>query len=91
MTDYISREAAKKIVDNINTFCAGWRYVAIDEIDALPAADVREVKKGKWELVHCDDGYGGYDLYTHKECGAISVQKRNYCHNCGADMRRGQT
>ena len=93
MTEYIEREKAFDAV--FGQFCASSDETeaalnaAIEEIRVIPAADVREVKRGKWALVHYDDGYGGYDLYTHKECGCMQTRPRNFCHNCGAEMEAG--
>lgn len=42
MTDYISKKAAKKIIEDIDTWCAGWRDYACKMLDDLPAADVVE-------------------------------------------------
>lgn len=53
----------------------------------VPVADVRPVVRGRWELTTMDDGYGEYQLYKCNKCGGLTAQRRNYCHNCGADMR----
>ena len=41
-----------------------------------PAADVQEVRHGRWEL---------YDICS--VCGAQAEQQTNFCPNCGASMR----
>ena len=43
-------------------------------------------KHGKWETDICDDGYGAYNIYKCSVCGSESVQKSNYCRDCGAKM-----
>lgn len=80
MTDYISREAAKEKIDFLLMPSVIGKTV-INEIDALPAADVRENKRARWK-VH-------YPLATCSECGNTMeiVIQLNYCPNCGADMR----
>ena len=54
-------------------------------MERIPAADVREVKRGKWE-VH-------YPLATCSVCGNTMeiVTQLNFCPNCGADMREEWT
>lgn len=40
MAEYIEREAAKRIVDDIDTWSSGWRNYAKLQMDSIPAADV---------------------------------------------------
>lgn len=37
--ELISRDDAKRIIDNIDTFCAGWRDYAKEKIDNAPTID----------------------------------------------------
>ena len=72
-----------------------WQEI-IDGIESVPAADVEEVKYGKWngwhgdKLVDIDDN--GDDMYRHyhyntcSECGRGNAIKSAYCPNCGAKM-----
>ena len=84
MVEYIEREAAivracKAIQDD---------FIAFDVKEAIkeiPAADVVPVVHGKWrdtgswqECSICKEIQYGYDT------------GRNYCHNCGADMREAE-
>ena len=67
------------------------RYVDLDEILLAlpkeagkiirdwPTADVREIKRGKW--IH-----NGEIMYCNR-CQYIVMSTRNFCPNCGADMR----
>ena len=90
MTDYISREAA---IEALCGYCNGrFGEDACEPPDCslygllnrIPAADVREVKRGKWEN----------ELKTYKcsftdvcsKCGKRRIRD-HYCSNCGADMR----
>lgn len=84
--DYIKRESAKRIVDDINTWSSGWRDYAKLQMDSLPAADVREVKMGKW--IWDDEGYHCSECFYHAygEAGEILSGNWQYCPNCGASM-----
>lgn len=108
MTDYISREAAIKIIEEkqrelcpLGMFSRhavygsdrekfdAWEEI-IEQMEQIPAADVRENKPGKWERTSYKSGYG----YRCSECGAIYNKRKsrlNYCPNCGADMRFSST
>ena len=81
MAEYIEREALKAEFEEDGHLSA---YIE-EMIDSIPAADVREVERGKWE----DDGYGWVRCSICR--GAIAVARGgnrfNYCPNCGADMR----
>ena len=60
--DYISREAAKQIVDNINTWSSGWREYAKLQMESIPATDVvpvvrcRDCRHRDPEDHKCDSG-----------------------------------
>lgn len=87
MAEYIKREDALGCV--LGVFDR-------QRIKELPAADVEEVKHGKWngwhgdKLVDIDDN--GDDMYRHyhyntcSECGRGNAIKSAYCPNCGAKM-----
>ena len=93
MSDYISREAAiEYLMTNM-----GWqdedgypvddadekRKIITDLISGIPAADVREVVRGKWNPAK--DGYYGHVMCS--VCHKIESHDTNFCPNCGADMR----
>lgn len=98
MPDYISREVA---IDDISSRlnltdlegnpinAKDIRAYVAELINHVPAADVREVKRGKWE--HDEIGADicsvcqnyAFESSTHHLCG----WEPNYCPNCGADMR----
>lgn len=90
MSDLISRDDAKRIIDNIDTFCAGWRDYAKEQIDSSPTAE----KVGKW--IRNEDRYGWHcsaceedDLYAfawNSYTGENELQD-HYCPNCGARMK----
>ena len=95
MTDYISREAAiEELLSLAKSREARGAILCADEdeiirwLNTLPAADVREAKRGKWMS----------KLKTYKcsftdvcsKCGKRRIRD-HYCSNCGADMRGEQT
>lgn len=59
-------------------------YALKTDIDAMPPADVQEVKHGKWDEIR--DGYGKIEGWIHKGCGRMSMRKDEYCSKCGALM-----
>ena len=86
MTEYIEREAARQahIKASLTTRL----------IDAIPAADVAEVRHGRWiELDECANE-GVYCSVCHKKVYKIDYawsnnpvkMKSPYCPNCGARM-----
>lgn len=91
--EYISREAAKRIVDDINTWSSGWRDYAILQIDSIPAADVRAVVRGKWVQADMEPSF-----VTCSNCKETNnpdrmalrpdyAKQMKFCYVCGADMR----
>lgn len=94
MAEYIEREALKGAFQGIDAGCRdGWAtslspeeaadYLA-EYLDDIPAADVQEVRHGKWEEIR--DAYGQLEGWMCKECGREMKAKENYCPNCGAKM-----
>lgn len=95
MTDYISREAAKKEIVEFWEVMPELRHCKenqLKRINSVPAADVRPVVRGEWIDVDVE-------TYTWKircsECGyersMLSTQGNypHYCENCGAQMNGG--
>jgi hypothetical protein len=66
-----------------------WDYAVLEEdIKNMPAADVVEIKHGKWLGVHCT---GQYDDWKCSCCGNFEDTRNrnncgNYCKWCGAKM-----
>lgn len=82
MTDYINRESAiveiKRFIGYLDEDMVERLRIAINRI---PAADVRPVVRSRW--IEIDD----YVLCAN--CGtAEHGPNRNFCHDCGADMRQ---
>ena len=87
--EYINRESAIEAIEND---CSELVYYtkedAIQCVKAIPAADVAEVRHGRWEKQS--------GLYSCSECGmtcpydvqadVIEYWACNYCPNCGAKI-----
>lgn len=98
MTEYIEREALYEKAywhgehpDVGNPFPDGVDAIDIEDVDAIPAADVAPVRHGRWVHEHISEGYA---WVICSECEAvihkILINKRlNYCPNCGARMDGG--
>ena len=100
--EYISREAAIEALKGLPTWWGdggGWYghaqppmvalldpLDAVNAIDNIPAADVREVVRGKW--IWDDEGYHCSECFYHAygEAGEILSGNWQYCPNCGASM-----
>lgn len=97
--EYIERKAAypiaSKVVDAITNgkYHAGvFAYDIMDWIDDIPAADVRPVVRAKWED---ETGYI-FNLFAQRVycpvCKSYAyfypITTKNYCPNCGTDMRK---
>ena len=61
----------------------------LDDLEDIPAADVRPVVRGKWEAVMLDHERMGCRPTAHycSECHQITWFRTFFCPNCGADMR----
>lgn len=101
--EYISRDLALRQLnatclatdcDNYNGVrCRACAYAdAMDFIDAIPAADVQPVKRGRWIIVDDVEHF----IAVCSECGRTedsrAVKDMPYCH-CGArmDLKDGDT
>ena len=89
MAEYIERDW---LYDQMNSTGAEFDIIdALEMIENFPAADVVEVRHGKW--VHSeieDDDWGRtFHKWTCSVCGysvAHNPTGENYCPNCGAKM-----
>lgn len=97
MEEYISKDALMKafvIRVVYGTSVPEWND-AMDIAESIPAADVVEVKHGRWIDRPSKRGYG---MSTYCSCcgqhsgigGIESNRHRAYCPNCGAVMDGGQ-
>ena len=89
---YINREALLAEYDREHKGPPGR---ARELIVNAPAADVREVKRGKWVEHHIPFDWMGFTHWTCSECGygekEKNINRTKFCPNCGADMREEQT
>ena len=83
MAEYILREA---VIEELERY--GMEADGRAIIEAIPAADVRSVVRGKW----IDEPItGGRRSTVRRICSICGInnnnRKSNFCPNCGADMR----
>ena len=100
MAEYIDREAlgigkAKREAFTVPEYVDGWNS-AIEIIGQAPAADVVEVKHGRWEK--SEDDYCGLNIIQCSLCREewcfecdddVKDMNYHYCPNCGAKMDEG--
>lgn len=84
MTEYINRERAKELFEQY-----GATEDALALINTIPAADVAEVRHGRWKNGICTDC--GFDIRCLTD-GENDLEEwvwegLDYCPNCGALMR----
>ena len=86
MAEYIDREAAKKLL------VQDYAYAAANLLDYLVAADVEEVKHGRWNKVSWWQHQNRYECNECSLCGCRVKPKftYNFCPNCGAKMDGGK-
>ena len=106
MAEYIEREAAIKLFNFAVLDCLGMEPTIragdiIKALESIPAADVREVKRGKWEeveviwLVDIEDKPDAIASMFCPKCKRYAnhvyhygnpTDGMNFCPNCGAQM-----
>lgn len=90
MTEYLEKAAlvrilrAKAEMGRLSEYSVCFDNVA-KMIELLPAADVAEVKRGKWIEYLPVLGAGNLQIRC-SECGLTNDFKTSYCPNCGAKM-----
>lgn len=74
--------AQTKITDEATYLVNHFAHIKLQQLlcDA-PAADVREVRRGKWE-----NSKSGLDFIRCSECHAVYDRITKYCPHCGAKM-----
>ena len=89
MKEYIERAAAMDAILGLtiaDPAVAQYADAVCYHLQNLPAADVVEVRHGRWEMVPYN---GVYDIRCSScgYCPGIRFYSSNYCPNCGALMR----
>ena len=101
MAEYIEREALEKwLLTEMASLDleADRQYVVERLMEAIPAADVRPVRRGTWTdaAIAADNLYDTHGMlylirgYACNCCCEFSLARFNFCPNCGADMRGGE-
>ena len=91
MDEYISKQTFKE-----KYLCCGWLpEMSEEEFDAFPAADVAEVRHGRWlttdaypHHLYCSVCYKTY-AKNAKWVNELDLPT-NYCPNCGALMKEAE-
>lgn len=85
MTEYIKREATIEVImsEPPDAHYSQW-YV--DKIKSIPAADVVEVRHGRWVNTHSDSEFAQCSLCKYPVYAAWVWNLTNYCPNCGAKI-----
>ena len=91
MDEYISKQTFKE-----KYLCCGWLpEMSEEEFDAFPAADVAEVRHGRWlttdaypHHLYCSVCYKTYAKNV-KWVNELDLPT-NYCPNCGALMKEAE-
>ena len=93
MGEYVKRSDALQAVGDIHPLDYNGQGI-VERIKAIPAADVVEVRHGRWVYA----GFlGQFPVYKCSLCGNMARDYRavllhcvNYCPSCGAKMDGGQ-
>lgn len=93
MNTYITKQQA---IDAFDSPDVDWYYGDVDPesvirvIESIPAADVREVKRGRWINQRADSemcSACGTRFYVSALFAVGGNDEPNFCPNCGANMR----
>lgn len=96
MKKYIDMDLLKSELKDLNESERLYYMGVFDVINSQPAADVEEVKHGKWEnMTDVDSAY--LNTYCCSACGTTfwideipEDANYNHCPNCGAKMDKEQ-
>ena len=79
--EFIEREAVIEVIMS-EPSDAHYPQWYVDKIKSIPAADVAEVRHGRWLCVDTDTE----QFFLCNRCKKKEYWESNYCHNCGAKM-----
>ena len=86
MAEYIEREALLKDIENDKMTVLFDKTSAIHHVKNQPAADVAEVRHGKWVNDICSVCERVNPTITEDFCGNYISKPLAYCPHCGAKM-----
>ena len=86
MSDYIKREDVLNIIDTAGFWEVEDKEVACTCVNQTPAADVAEVRRGRW--VYLGYLWDNMDFSRCNVCNEIYEKETKYCPNCGAKMHK---
>ena len=79
--EFIEREAVIEVIMS-EPPDAHYPQWYVDKIKSIPAADVAEVRHGRWLCVDTDTE----QFFLCNRCKKKEYWESNYCSNCGAKM-----
>lgn len=90
MAEYISKQAFKE-----KYLCCGWLpEMSEEEFNSFPAADVVEVRHGRWGEYESFPLTSSLNGHPCSECGmhfsTLAIPVMKYCPNCGALMKEDE-
>lgn len=87
MDEYISKQTFKE-----KYLCCGWLpEMSEEEFDAFPAADVVEVRHGRWEPGNPVCPVCGENKFKDLDADVWADWQPKFCPNCGARMGKEET
>lgn len=92
MNEYINRDGVMKkaistgLCDGYGNMYGAGDVVLVEDIQAIPAADVAPVVYGRWESHLLPISYKCSACGYRPSAKAWGFHKKNYCPNCGAKM-----
>ena len=85
---YIKREDAMEVIYKLDLCLTNLEYFDHNDLmKAIPAADVVEVRHGRWEKVIPTKSAAKWSTKVScSQCHGQGYERYNYCPNCGAIM-----
>ena len=90
--EYIKRKDAITAFGNYLGATSVRAYVAAEKIlSTVPSEDVKPVVHGQWIYEEPNGANSFKGAYYCDQCNQPETFRRNFCPNCGADMRGNET